>query len=151
MTEKKRIKTYEDLEEEKLRLTGLLRTQEELIKTDIAGVKHGLNPFGKAAGVVHNLFTREKKDPLLNLGLEMSIDLVLRRFLLARAGWLTRVVVPFFVKNYSSHFIDENKKNVLVNKVNGFFQRLRSKKNKLPRSYTEVLAAEYQASLQSPE
>ena len=136
MTEKKRIKTYQDLEEEKLRLTALLRTQEELIKTDIAGVKHGLNPFGKAAGVVHNFFTREKKDPLLNLGLEMSIDLVLRRFLLARAGWLTKIVVPFFVKNYSSHFIGEESKGALLNKVNGFLQKLRPKKKHYTRPYT---------------
>jgi hypothetical protein len=34
---------------------------------------------------------------------------LVKNFILSRAGWLTRLVVPFFLKNYSSHFLAEQK------------------------------------------
>lgn len=125
----KRIKTYEDLEAEKTRLMGLLRTQEELIKVDIAGVKEGLKPFGRAMKTVNKFFTRDNKAPIMNFGLEMGIDLLVRRFLLARAGWLTKVVVPFFIKNYSSHLIGEEKRAALFKKVENLLRKIRPKKD----------------------
>lgn len=125
----KKIKTYEDLEDEKNRLMHLLRRQEELIKVDIAGVKEGLKPFNKVAQVVHNLVTRDNRVPIMNFGVEMGVDLLVRKVLLARAGWLTKIVIPFLVKNYSSHLIGEEKRVALIKKVNGFLQKIRPKKD----------------------
>ncbi len=71
---KKRIRTYEDLVEEQQRLISVLKTQEQTVKVDIAGVKQGLQPFGKALQVVNKLATRDNTAPVMNFGLEMGID-----------------------------------------------------------------------------
>jgi hypothetical protein len=126
MSEKK-INSYDDLEKERKRLMEKLRAHEELIKVDIAGVREGLKPFGKAMETLNKMATRDNTAPVFNFGLEMGIDLFVRKFLLARAGWLTKIVVPFIVKNYSSHFIGEEKRLSLLNKVKGFFQKIRPK------------------------
>ncbi len=121
----KRIKTYEDLEQEKMRLMTVLKSQEELIKIDVAGVKEGLKPFGKAADMVKKMATRDNTAPVMNFGLEMGIDLLVRKLILARAGWFAKIVVPFLVKNYSSHIIGEEKREALMKKVKNFLRKLR--------------------------
>ena len=121
----KRIKTYEDLEQEKMRLMEVLRGQEELIKVDVAGVKEGLKPFGKAADMVKKMATRDNTAPVINFGLEMGIDLLVRKLILARAGWFAKIVVPFLVKNYSSHIIGEEKREALMKKLKNFLRKLR--------------------------
>ncbi len=126
MSERK-INSYEDLEKERQRLMQKLRSHEELIKVDMAGVREGLKPFGKAMETVNKMATRDNTAPIFNFGMEMGIDLFVRKFLLARAGWLTKIVIPFLVKNYSSHFIGEEKREALMKKVKGFFQKIRPK------------------------
>ena len=122
-----KISSYEDLEKQRQRLMQKLREHENLIKVDIAGVKEGLKPFGKALETVNNLVTRDNTTPVLNFGMEMGVDIFIRKFLLAKAGWLTKIVIPYLVKNYSSHFIGEEKREALMKKVKGFFQRIRPK------------------------
>jgi hypothetical protein len=122
---KRTIKTYKDLEEEKLRLMSVLRIQEDLIKEDLAGVREGLRPFGRAVDVINKMATRDNTAPIMNFGLEMGIDLLVRKVLLAKAGWLTKIVVPFLVKNYSSHLIGEEKREALMKKVKSMFRKIR--------------------------
>lgn len=122
-----RIKNYADLEAEKLRLTALLRNHEEAIKADIANVREGLKPMGNVLSVVNKMATRDNRVPVMNFGLEMGIDLFVRRFLLGRAGWFAKIVVPYLIKNYTSHFIGEEKKKLLMDKMRGFLQKIRPK------------------------
>ncbi len=121
------IKSYEDLEQQRLRLIEKLRGHEDMIKADIAGVEAGLKPFGRALEAVNNLATRDNTTPILNFGMEMGVDLFIRKFLLAKAGWLTKIVIPYLVKNYSSHFIGEEKREALLKKMRGFFGKVRPK------------------------
>jgi len=124
MSEKK-INSYEDLEEEKKRLMIRLRSQEVLIRTDLAGLKENLKPIGNAMQMVNKMATRDNSAPAMNFGLEMGIDLIVRKVLLAKAGWFTKIVVPFLVKNYSSHLIGQEKREALVSKIKGFFKKIR--------------------------
>lgn len=121
----KRIRTYEDLEEEKLRLLSLLKTQESTIRTDIAGLKENLKPLGTAMDTINKMTTRDNRVPVLNLGLEMGIDLLIRKVLLARAGWFTKIIVPFVVKNYTSHILGEEKREFIIKKLKSFFNKMR--------------------------
>lgn len=127
-----RIKNYADLEAEKLRLTALLRNHEEAIKADIVNVRESLKPMGNVLNVVNKMATRDNRVPVINFGLEMGIDLFVRRFLLGRAGWLAKIVVPYLIKNYTSHFIGDEKKKLLAGKVRDFFQKLRPKNKPKP-------------------
>ena len=120
-----KINSYEDLEEEKKRLMIRLRSQEVLIRTDLAGLKENLKPIGNAMQMVNKMATRDNSAPAMNFGLEMGIDLIVRKVLLAKAGWFTKIVVPFLVKNYSSHLIGQEKREALVSKIKGFFKKIR--------------------------
>src|SRR3712207_5560265 len=117
----------------------LLRAQEELIKVDIAGVREGLKPFGKAMKVVNKMTTRDNTAPVMNFGLEMGIDLLVRKFLLARAGWFSKIIVSFLVKNYSSHLIGQEKREALFKKVGNLLRKIRPKKDE-PYTPSETTA-----------
>jgi hypothetical protein len=119
------IRTYEDLLKEQQRLLSVIKSQEELIRIDIAGVKEGLRPFNKVAQQINKMATRDNSAPLLNFGLEFGVDLLLRKFILAKAGWFTKIVIPFLVKNYSSHIIGEEKRIALLQKLRSFLQKIR--------------------------
>jgi hypothetical protein len=119
------IKTYADLEAEKLRLMALLRNHEESIKADFVNVREGLQPVNNALKVINKLATRDNRVPAMNFGLEMGIDLLVRRVLLGRAGWFAKIVVPYVIKNYTSHFLGDEKKQALVNKVRNLFKKFR--------------------------
>jgi hypothetical protein len=123
----KMIKTYEDLLQEEQRLLSQLKASELLIRDDIAGVKEGLKPIGKVMKTISKFTTRDKTGAFANFGLDFSVDLLVRRILLAKAGWLTKIVIPYVVKNYSSHFISEQQKAKLMQKISNILSKLRPK------------------------
>lgn len=111
-----RINTYEDLRLEKRRLEALLKAQKELIRHDIDELKEEFAPMQKAVHFVSKLSTRDASNPILTGLSDMVIDLVVKKGLLARAGWLTRIAIPYLTKNFSSHFLAEYK-DVLLAKL----------------------------------
>jgi hypothetical protein len=78
-------------------------------------VNHALDTIGKIA-------KGDKSNPLVNMGLQLVGDMFIKNFVLAKAGWLTRLTVPFVMKNYSSHMIADKGKN-LFNKLGQFLKR----------------------------
>lgn len=127
-----KIKTYEDLLQEEQRLVAQLKTTEALIRNDIAGVKEGLQPIGNVVKTLGRFATRDRTGAFANFGLDFSVDLLVRRFLLAKAGWFTKILVPYLIKNYSSHIISERHKARIMEKINNFFARLRPKPDQQP-------------------
>jgi hypothetical protein len=75
-----------------------------------------------ALKVFNKITTVDKSNLLLNEGANKIIDLVMNKFILARSGWITKFLVPIFLKNYSSHIIADNKTNI-VEKVFSLFGR----------------------------
>ena len=127
-----KIKTYEDLLLEEQRLLAQLKATEVLIREDIAGVKEGLKPLGNAMKTISKFTTRDKTGALANFGLDFSVDLFVRKILLARAGWFTKILIPYLIKNYSSHIISEQQRAKLMEKINNFFSKLRPKPDVQP-------------------
>lgn len=125
-----KIKTYNDLLQEEYRLQGILKDREILIRQDLMSFKENLEPVKKVYDQVHKVFTRDNRVPVFNIGLEMSIDLLLKRFILARAGWFAKTFIPYLVKNYSSHIIGEEKRKLIIKKIEELFSKLRPKKEK---------------------
>jgi hypothetical protein len=122
-----KIRNYEDLLQEEQRLLSQLKTREIQIRNDLAGVKRGLKPIGRVMNTISRFTTRDKTGALSNFGLDFSIDLIVRRFLLAKAGWFTKILVPYLLKNYSSHIISEQQKAKVMEKINQLFAKLRPK------------------------
>ena len=118
-----RIKTYEDLEAEEKRLEALLYSHKENIKDSFEAVKKGLNPFRQAAETARKLFTRDRSNPMMKFGLDLGVDVLVRKLLLAKAGWFTKIIVPFFIKNYSTHFVTQYKKSKFLQKIWSYFKQ----------------------------
>ena len=116
------IRTYEDLRAEKYRLEALLKAQKELINADLQDLKEELEPVQKAIRFVGKLAKRDMNNPIITSLSDAAIDLVIKKGLLARAGWITRLALPFLTKNLSSHFLAENK-DALIAKLASWFTK----------------------------
>jgi len=112
----KQIKTYKDLLEEKDRLESLLKQQKQIVRDDLKQIGEELKPVKSALDTAGKFFTRDNHNLLLNAGANTLIDIFIKRFILSKTGWFTRLVVPFLVKNYSSHIISD-KKGTLIKKL----------------------------------
>ena len=119
---KRKIRSYEDLEKEEQLLEELLQTQKQLIQLDVQVLKNQLKPASVALQFFNKITTVDKSNLLLNEGANKVIDLVFNKFILARSGWITKFLVPIFMKNYSSHLIADNKGS-LIEKVFSLFGR----------------------------
>jgi len=105
----KRFTSYNELLKEKQQLQVLLEAQKEVIRYDVEEIKLKLQPVKEALEFVKKITTRDRTNLLLDLGSDIAITTLVKNFVLSRAGWLTRLVIPFFLKNYSSHFLAEQK------------------------------------------
>lgn len=128
----KPIKTYEDLLQEEQRLTAQQVLYKDLIREDITGLKEGLNPVKRIAAQAKNLFTFDDNGPLLNFGLKFGTDIFLQKVLLGRASWIAKVVVPYFIKNYTSHLITEDQRKAVAKTVSRLLSKVMMKKKKEP-------------------
>jgi hypothetical protein len=124
---KRKIRSYKDLEREEQLLEELLHTQKKLIQLDILVLKDQLKPASVALKFFTKITTVDKSNLLVNEGANKVIDLVLNKLVLARSGWITKFLVPIFLKNYSSHLIADNKVNI-VEKVFSLFGRKNGRK-----------------------
>jgi hypothetical protein len=111
-----KIQTYEDLIKEKQQLEVLLQAQKELIRYDVSKLREQFQPAVDTISFLGKFITRDKSSAIITGGANRVIDLVFKKLILARSGWLTRMIVPFLVKNYSSHLIHD-KKDRLVDKL----------------------------------
>jgi hypothetical protein len=122
------IKTYDDLLAEKQRLQALLHSQKQVIRQDIDELKQELLPVKTAINFVGKLTTQDHSNPLISGTFNTVIDLLMRKVVLARAGWFTKFIIPYFIKNFSSHVIDEKKDDIL-RKVFSLFKKKKKDDN----------------------
>jgi hypothetical protein len=115
----KPINSYADLLEEKARLKLLLSAQKELVRQDINELKQELAPVKNAISMVGKFTTKDKGSWLLTSAADTIIDIVLKKIVLSKAGFVTKLVLPFFMKNFSSHIISDNKDRIM-NKLFSF-------------------------------
>jgi len=131
---KRKIRSYDDLEKEEELLEELLEAQKELVQLDIANLKTQLKPATAALKMFSKMTSFDKSNPLLTAGANTAIDLILKKFVLGRAGWLTKMLVPLAVKNYSSHFIADHKQDI-VQKIFSLFSGNKNARPSDPHGY----------------
>jgi hypothetical protein len=107
--------SYEQLVIRRKQLESLLKAQEELIRIDIEEIKISLAPVQNAATNLISFFTQDKAAGLLGFGANRVLDVFVRKILLSRSNWVTKLIIPFMVKNFSSHFIAEHKDQWMEN------------------------------------
>ena len=109
----KQIRTYDELMAEKERLKLLMTAQKELLRQDIDGIKQELLPVKKAISVIGKFTSKENRGSVLTIAADIVIDMFVKRVLLSKAGFITRIAVPFLMKNFSSHIIADNKDKII--------------------------------------
>lgn len=109
---KNNIQTIDDLKAERARLHNQMQLSKIGMKNELTAIKEELNPARQAVGVLNDVLTSPKKG-LLTLGIGLGVDVVLRRTLLARAGWLPKLVVPFLVRNAATNLVHKNGKTIV--------------------------------------
>lgn len=123
------IKTYTDLCEERDRVKSLLEVQRQKIKSDWQELKDEFIPVKNVFGEVGKMTHADKSNPIVNFGLKVASDLFLKNFVLAKAGWVTKLAVPFVVKNYSSHVLARKGGHFLNKVANLFSNKKRTRSN----------------------
>ncbi|AEW02060.1 hypothetical protein A4D02_08585 [Niastella koreensis] len=119
------ITNYKELLQEKARLQALLTEQELQIKEDWQVIKEDLRPYANAAATIRNFLTRKATVSAMQLGVNIFADGFVKKVLLGNMGWLTRTIIPFFIKNYASHLTDEPEK--ILQKIKSFFKKKHTK------------------------
>ena len=128
----KQIRTYDDLLEEQARLKMLFGAQRELVRQDINEIKLELLPVRKAISVIGKFATRDNRAQLITSFADTMIDIGLRKLIFSKAGFLTKLILPFIMKNFSSHVINDNKDKI-ISKLSHLFGR-KHENGKMPVS-----------------
>ena len=118
---KTKITTYKQLLEEKERLTVLLRLQQEQVQEDFREIKEELRPLTHITSALGMFVKRKSGSMLSNLGINLIVNGFVKKVLLSKTGWVTRFIVPFLLKNYASHLVQEPEK--LVSKLMKLFSK----------------------------
>lgn len=123
------ISSYDELQHEKVRLQGLLQLQKDQLRADVGLLKKQLQPANAVLQTL-GLFTGSrrqedgtpKQSGLLKLGLELGIDVLLRRTLFRKAGFVARMAMPVLMRNFSTNLVNGKGKG-LANTLRSIFSR----------------------------
>jgi hypothetical protein len=101
------ISSYEDLCNERERLTELLKSQRAQIHRDVEEIKNEFRPMISLSENVSKLLSREDgKDPLIAAGTNIGIDILAGK-LFQNSNFILRFILPSILKNISSHLLPD--------------------------------------------
>ena len=107
----KRIKNLKDLQAERMHLQLELIKAEETLKEDLVWFKEEMQ-LEKITARFFRKFLSGNKGGVLNEGVRLTIRSIVRNLFLNKAGWIVRLVVPFFISNISSGLMSEKKPEI---------------------------------------
>ena len=108
-----KIRTYQNLLDEKIQLEAELAIKRAFIRNDVAKLKEEWRPVTDLLSVLAKFTTKGRTNPLLSIGIELLGDVFVKNFLLAKSSWITRLVVPFLAKTYSANFLNKNGSSIV--------------------------------------
>ncbi|HMU46044.1 MAG TPA: hypothetical protein PKC72_06730 [Chitinophagaceae bacterium] len=109
---KKEIQTYNDLLKYEQTLDELLDAQKELLKADFEELSTAIKPTISTLNLFGKIVMPVRENPLLNFGTNRVLDFALRTLMPKRSGWLAKLFIPYFLRNYLSHFVADQKENI---------------------------------------
>ena len=124
------IKTYDDLEGEKLRLQSDLRYQRNLIQDDFEMIRVELKPIRSILNRFGNINNSLQQHPILRVGVDLIGGIILKKILLGRAGLVLKIVAPLLAKNFSALVLSKEGGNA-VQKIAQTSVRLAGRLKKL--------------------
>ena len=124
------IKTYDDLEGEKLRLQSDLRYQRNLIQDDFEMIRVELKPIQSILHRFGKINNSLQQHPILRVGVDLIGGIILKKILLGRAGLVLKIVAPLLAKNFSALVLSKEGGNA-VQKIAQTSVRLAGRLKKL--------------------
>jgi hypothetical protein len=124
----KKISSYDELLEEKARLQELLGLQKAAIQGSITSIQEDVRPVTNGLLVVSRVLAKigrrnRPTSPLLNVGLDIGVDMVLRRYILRKAGWFSRTFVPLVASSLLARYLGSEQEPELIKKMKRFFSK----------------------------
>ena len=124
------IRTYKELVAYQQELRELMLVHKQVIRQDIREIKSELKPVTNVVGLISKFFIRNKIHTTAARTVSSLIDLVLKKTILSRASWPSRVVVPFLTRNILSHLLVPEQREQLLNKLHAIISH-KKKGNKM--------------------
>ncbi|MBB6001986.1 hypothetical protein [Arcicella rosea] len=113
-----KIENIEQLKAEKLKLENSILIAKAKLSEDITNLQSAIQPVRQMVDVSKNLFVESNRNnSLVNIGLDLGVDMLLRNSLLRGSSWLIRLAVPYFAKNVLSNYIANNKEHIVQDSV----------------------------------
>jgi hypothetical protein len=103
-----KISTYDELLQEKQRLKLLLSEREMALRTEFEDIKTKLQPVNRVLEFTQKLMSKDTNNPLVNAGIDVGVNFLLKKVLLRNASWIAKFLAPIFVSNYLSHEVSEH-------------------------------------------
>lgn len=101
-----KISNYEELVVERIRIQQELSLQKSQIHEEIREIKDKLKPVTGLLSFISSSKKQSFKSTAMQVGANIGIDVLLRNTLLGKAGWITRLILPFVAKKLSSKVIE---------------------------------------------
>lgn len=101
-----RISNYEQLVAERMRIQQELAIQKATINEEVREIKQKISPITGLLSFFSNTKQPSFKSSAMQVGANIGIDVLLRNTLLGRAGWITKLIIPFIAKKISSKVIE---------------------------------------------
>lgn len=121
-----KINSYADLKIEQKRLLQRKEVLETEIITDFEKFKEELEPLSSFTKGVGNILV-SKNNGILGNSLGSIANFITKNVLLKNSGFITRLIVPYLVKNSTSSLV-ENNKSKIVDWVGNVFSKFAGKK-----------------------
>lgn len=102
-----KINNYEDLVLERKRLEAELVHYKSVINGEVNSIKQKFEPISDVVSFFASSPTKSPNNKLLQVGTNIGIELLVRQKLLSKAGWLTKLVLPYILKKVSSRAIQK--------------------------------------------
>jgi hypothetical protein len=102
-----KISSYKELVIERQRIEQELALQKAQINEEIQEIKDKLKPVTGILSFFNTSKKQSLKSTAMQVGANIGIDVLLRNTLLGKAGWLSRLIVPFIAKKISSKVIEK--------------------------------------------
>lgn len=105
---KKKIKAYDQLLLEEQQLEEALELHQVSMAHKWKLLKQSVQPAAIGIKIAETAFTRADNYPVVNAGVNFAVNLLVKKWILKKSGWLTKMLVPFLVKNITSNVIQKN-------------------------------------------
>lgn len=109
---KTKIKNINDLRAERARLKNEIELSKTKMRSSIDAIKEELSPARHVVNFLGDFLTNRNKG-LLNVGVGLGVDTIIRNGILRNAAWPLKILVPFFLKNFAGNVIHNNRDTIV--------------------------------------